>query len=248
MKIKALLIDDERKALAILRNKLERSCPNIQIIGEAQSAMEGLTLIQKLTPDLVFLDVAMPKMSGFDLLKKVGNPDFEIIFVTAFDTYAIEAIRHCAIGYLVKPVNKDELIDAVNNASQNIERRTALIKNQLLLENLGIATVQKKRIAIPSVEGLEFIKISAIIYFEGIKGYTKIHIENEKPILSTQSIGYFNNLLESQDFYLVHKSYLVNLNHLTKYLKEGFVILANNFSVPVSRNRRGDFLNELRNL
>lgn len=247
MKITAILIDDERKALSILSHKLKTTCPNIYIIGEAQSAMEGLDLIQQLTPDLVFLDIAMPEMSGFDLLKKIKHPAFEIIFVTAFDAYAMEAIKHCAIGYLVKPVDVEDLVEVVDRAMQNIEQKTALAKNELLLENLLTSASQHKRIAIPSLEGLEFISINSIIYCEGINGYTNINLENQKNILSTKSIGHFNKLLEHQDFYLVHKSYLINLFHLSKYLNEGSVILTNNFRIPVSRNRRSDFLDILKN-
>ena len=248
MKITAILIDDERKALAILKNKIERKCPNVTIIGETQSPLEGLTLIEKLKPQLVFLDIAMPEMSGFDLLEKIENPAFEIIFVTAFDTYAIEAINNCAIGYLVKPVDNQELIVSVSKAILNIEEKTALEKNKLLIENLGVQTFQKKKIVIPTQNGLEFVKIEEIIHCEGVDGYTKIYFENRKPMLSSNSIGHFNKLLENQDFYLVHKSHLINMDHIEKYLNEGSLILTNNYKVPVSRNRRSDFLNSLKKL
>ena len=247
MKITALLIDDERKALAILKNKIERKCPNVTIIGETQSPVEGLTLIENLKPQLVFLDIAMPEMSGFDLLEKIENPTFEIIFVTAFDTFAIDAINHCAIGYLVKPVDNQELIASVNKAVLNIEDKTALEKNKLLIENLGVQTFQKKKIVIPTQNGLEFVTIEEIIHCEGVDGYTKIYFENRKSMLSSNSIGHFNKLLENQDFYLIHKSHLINLGHIEKYLNEGSVIMTNNYKLPVSRNRRSDFLNSLKN-
>lgn len=246
MNITAVLIDDERKALAILKNKIEQEYPQIRIIGTTQSPKEGLALIQNLKPHLVFLDIALPEMSGFDLLKKVGNPNFEVIFVTAFDEYAIEAIRYCAIGYLVKPVDTDDFIDAVNKALQNIDEKTAFVKNKLLIENLGIPTNQKKRIAIASADGLEFVKIKDIIYCEGVKGYTKVNLVRRKAILSTQSIGHFNKLLENQDFYMVHKSYIININHLEKYLNEGVAVLTENKKVPVSRTRKSDFLETLK--
>jgi len=247
MKIDAILIDDERKALAILKNKLERLCPNVSIIGETQNPVEGIELIKKLKPKLVFLDIAMPEMSGFDLLTKISNPDFEIIFATAFDNYAIEAIKHCAIGYLVKPVDNSDLISAVENAIKNIKEKTALEKNKLLIENLGVQTFQNKKIIIPSQDGLEFVKISDIIHCEGVDGYTKIYFVNKKPILSSYSIGHFNKLLDNNDFYLVHKSYLINLSYIEKYLNEGYVILSERHKIPVSRNRRQDFLNRLKN-
>ncbi len=136
MKINAILIDDEPKALSILKNKLERYCPNILIIGETQNPVEGLKLIESLQPQLLFLDIAMPRMSGFDMLAKIKNPNFEIIFVTAFDDHAIEAIMHCAIGYLVKPVDNEDLIAVVNKAEQNIQEKTAIVKNHLLISQL----------------------------------------------------------------------------------------------------------------
>ena len=188
----------------------------------------------------------MPEMSGFDLLEKVGNPDFEIVFVTAFDSYAIDAIRYCAIGYLVKPIDTDDFVDAVDKAIQNIDQKTAFRKNKLLIENLRIPINQKKRIAISSAEGLEFVKVKDIIYCEGVKGYTKVNLANKKAILSTQSIGHFKKILDDQDFYMVHKSYIININHLEKYLNEGIAVLTGNFKIPVSRTRRSNFLETLK--
>ncbi|WGD35566.1 LytTR family DNA-binding domain-containing protein [Olleya sp. YS] len=246
MTIKTILIDDERKALAILKNKLERLCPDIEIIAETQNPKDGIELIKTHNPDLVFLDIAMPELSGFDVLKHFEKPDFEIIFATAFDNYAIEAIKHCAIGYLVKPIDNTDLITAVTNAKNNIEEKSALFKNKQLIENLGIQTFQKKKIIIPSIEGLEFIKIEDILHCEGEAGYTKIHLKEGKPLLSSNSIGHFNRLLENNEFYLVHKSHVINLSYIEKYLNEGYVILTGNKKIPVSRNRRQDFLEKLK--
>ncbi|SDX60379.1 two component transcriptional regulator, LytTR family [Lutibacter oricola] len=246
MKIKTIIIDDERKAIAILKNKIERVCPFIEIIAETQDPKEGLKLIKKLEPQLVFLDIAMPEMNGFELLSKIENPNFEIIFATAFDNYAIEAIKNCAIGYLVKPIDNQDLLEAVNKAKQNIEDKTALAKNKLLIENLSVQTFQKKKIVIPTQEGLEFAKIADIICCEGNNGYTNIHFSNRKTMLSSNSIGHFKKLLENQGFYLVHKSHLINLNHINKYLNEGYVILTNNIKIPVSRTKRSEFLNNLK--
>ena len=246
MSITAILIDDERKALAILKNKIERFCPQVNIIEETQSPKEGLDLIKKLKPQLVFLDIAMPVMSGFDVLAQIENPDFEIIFATAFDNYAIEAIKHCAIGYLVKPVNNDLLIDAVNKAAINIEQKSALQKNKQLIENLGVQSFQQKKLVIPSTDGLEFVKIEDIMFCEGVDGYTKIHFTNQKAILSSNSVGHFSKLLDDKIFYTVHKSYIINLDYIEKYLNEGYIILNGNHKIPVSRNRRQAFLEQLK--
>ncbi|WP_373942205.1 response regulator [Polaribacter sejongensis] len=144
-KIKTILIDDERKALSILKNKIERYCPDLDIIAETQSPEKGLELIDKLQPQLVFIDIAMPVMNGFDVLANVKKPNFEIIFVTAFDQYAIDAINYSAIGYLLKPVDNETLIATVIKASKNIADKSALEKNKLLIENLGVQNFQKKK-------------------------------------------------------------------------------------------------------
>lgn len=246
MKVTALLVDDEPKSIAILKNKLERLCPNLIIIGETGNPKKALNLIKDLQPQLLFLDIAMPEMSGFDLLAAIDTPSFEVIFVTAFDNYAIDAINHCAIGYLVKPVENEDLVATVDKAIQNIEEKTALEKNRLFIENLDIQTFQKKKMVIPTQDGLEFVKIKEIVHCEGEEGYTKIYFKQRKPILSSYSIGHFNMLLENHEFYLVHKSHLVNLIHIDKYLNEGYVILTNNFKIPVSRNRRPDFLSKFK--
>ena len=246
MKINAIIIDDERKAIAILKNKLERFCPNVTVVAECQNPNDAVSIIEKLKPDLVFLDVAMPALSGFDVLAKIENPNFEIIFATAFDNYAIEAIKHCAIGYLVKPVDNNDLVEAVAKAFQNIEEKSALQKNKVLIENLGIQTFQNKKIVIPCTDGLEFVQIADIIHFQGDNGYTNIHFTNRKPILSSHSIGYFCKILENQSFYLIHKSHLINLSHIEKYLNEGYVILTDGYKLPISRTRRQEFLNSLK--
>ncbi|MBL4746367.1 MAG: response regulator transcription factor [Flavobacteriaceae bacterium] len=248
MSITVILIDDEPKAIATLKNKIERFCPHLEIIATTIKPMEGIDLIHKLKPQLVFLDIAMPEINGFELLKRVKTPDFEIIFATAFDDFAIEAINQCAIGYLVKPVDNDDLIKSVHNASKNIAEKTALEKNKNLIKNLGVQLFQDKKIIVPTQDGLEFLKISDIIHCEGTDGYTKIHRVKNTSFLSSNSIGHFKKLLENQGFYLVHKSHLINLNFIEKYLNEGYVVLAGNSNVPVSRNRRTDFLNSLKEM
>ncbi len=246
MKIKTILIDDERKALAILENKIQRLCPKLEIVATTQNPKKAITLIKELQPELVFIDIAMPKLNGFDVLRNFEEPNFEIIFATAFNDYAIEAIKHCAIGYLVKPIDNTDLQNAVQNAIKNIEEKTALQKNKQLIENLGVKTFKNKKMVIPSTDGLEFVKIKEIIRCEGVDGYTKIHFYNLKPMLSSNSIGYFNKLLENNNFYLVHKSHLINLQYIEKYINEGYVLLEKNHKVPVSRNKRQDFLSSLK--
>ena len=246
MKIDAIIIDDERKAIAILKNKLQRLSPKVNVVAETQSPIEAISLIESLKPELIFLDVAMPELSGFDVLSKIENPNFEIIFATAFDNYAIEAIKHCAIGYLVKPVDNEDLVKAVDKAIANIKEKSALEKNKQLIQNLGVQTFQDKKIVIPSQDGLEFVKVAKIIYFKGDNGYTQIHFSDRKSILSSHSIGYFDRILNNKDFYLIHKSNLINLNYIEKYHNEGYVTLTGNIKLQVSRSRRKAFLENLK--
>lgn len=246
MKARAYLIDDERKALAILRTKLERYCPQLEIIGESQNPKTAIKEIAQLEPDLLFLDISMPEMTGFDLLKAIPNPTFEVIFVTAYDEFAIEAIRHCAIGYIVKPADKDDLIDSVRKALENIERKDSLEKNKQLIANLGVQTFKKKKIVVPTQKGLEFIPMPSIIRFEGVDGYTNIFLEGGRSMLSSNSIGHFVKMLDHSLFYQVHKSHVINLDHIVSYLNEGYVLLSEKHQVPVSRNKRSDFLETLK--
>lgn len=243
--IKTLLIDDEPKALGTLKNKITKYCPTIEVIAETQNPKEAITLIKKLKPQLIFLDIAMPGLSGFEVLEQIEEPDFEIIFATAFDNYAIEAIKHCAIGYLVKPIDNEELLKAVAKATENLNEKSALKKNKLLIENLSVKKFQDKKIIVPTQDGLEFIAISDIIHCEGTDGYTSIHLKEQKPLLSSNSIGHFSKMLVEKDFYLVHKSHLINLDYIDKYLNEGYVVIKDKH-IPVSRNRRNDFLNMLK--
>ncbi len=188
MKATAVIIDDERKSVAILQNKLARFCPQVQVIGSTESPQQGLELIEKLQPDVVFLDVAMPVMSGFDLLARIEDPDFELVFVTAFDDFAIEAIRHCAIGYLVKPVDNDDLIATVKNVLINRGKKTGLAKNKLLVQNNNTHSFTDRNIAIPIREGFEFIKLEDIVRLEGEDGYTRIHRKKGNSILSSYNV------------------------------------------------------------
>ena len=246
MNIKTIIIDDEPKAIAILKNKIARFCPELDIVATIEKPQDAFDIISELQPDLVFIDIAMPGMSGFEVLKQFSNPNFEIIFATAFDQYALDAIKHCAIGYLVKPIDNEDLVEAVDNATRNIADKNALEKNKILIENLGIQKFQKKKIVIPSTEGLEFVKVKTITHCEGVDGYTKIHFIDGKPILSSHSIGHFKKLLDHKDFYHVHKSYIINMIFVERYLNAGYVVLEGNTSIPVSRAKRTDFLNQLK--
>lgn len=248
MKIRAILVDDEEKALKILKIKIKSFFPEIDIIKSCQSPIEAIKTIENEQPDLVFLDIEMPQLNGFDVLQRFKKPEFEIIFVTAYSEYAIEAIQHCAIGYIVKPIDNDDLKSAVSNAIKNRQLKTALQKNQTLIENIKNQNNTSSKIVIPSQKGLDFIKISDIIRCEGDAGYTKIIIQGTKEILSSYSIGKFVKMLSNKNFCLVHRSHLVNLKYVSGYLNEGYITMENGDSLPISKTNRQSFIEQMSEL
>ena len=246
-KTTAILIDDEKKALDSLAIKVKRFFPEINILATCNNPKEAINLINTNEPDLVFLDIEMPVISGFDVLSKVNIADFETIFVTAYNNYAIEAIKHSAIGYIVKPIDNDELKLAVNNALKNIAKKTAYTKNQNLLDHLGVNT-KKTSLAIPTTKGLSFLKSKDIIRFEGVDGYTKIICCDTKEILSSYNIGKFAKILDNSSFFLPHKSHFINLHFVESILKEGTILLKDGAIIPLSKNKRQELIQKMQQL
>ena len=236
--IRAILVDDENKALKSLTRMVETHLPFIEIIYATQSPEEAIEKITELKPDLIFLDIDMPKLSGFDVLMQIDSPDFEIIFVTAHNNYAIDAIKHSAIGYVVKPIDSDELIIAGNNAKKNIEQKTAFEKN---IDLLQFVNQSNSTIIIPTQKGVSFFKPEEIIRLEGVDGYTNVYLKNKKTIMSSYNIGKIKEKLKDKVFYQVHKSHIININYLKKYDNEGLIELLNGDFVPLSKTRKKDF-------
>lgn len=243
--IRAVLIDDETKALAVLQQKLGAYCPQVEIVGTANSPQEGYELIVSARPQLVFLDVAMPKESGFDLLKRLPQLDFEIIFVTGFDSYALDAIKFCAIGYVLKPIETEDLIDAVGKAEKRVSEKIDQLRNKQFLENILNPGSVRNRIGIPTESGLEFIATEEIVRCEGFQKYTKVHVLGSKHFLSSYNIGEFKKLLEKYGFFASHKSHLINLAHIRRYDREGTVTMVDGSHVPVSRRKKQEFMDRL---
>lgn len=243
--IRAVLIDDEAKSLQVLQNKLTNYCPQVEVLGTANSAKEGYELITSLRPQLIFLDVAMPVESGFDLLKRLPDLDFEIIFVTGFDSYALDAIKFCAIGYVLKPIENEYLIDAVQKAERRINEKLDQQRNRQFLQNMLNPGSGTNRIGIPTETGLEFIPTDDIIRCEGLQKYTKVYTTSKKSIFSSYNIGEFRKLLEGYGFFAPHRSHLINLNHIERYDKEGVITMVDQSQVPVSRRKKQDFMDKL---
>ncbi|MFN0216743.1 MAG: LytR/AlgR family response regulator transcription factor [Saprospiraceae bacterium] len=243
--ITAIIVDDEAKARAVLEEKIRQFCPQLHLIGQAEDAEAAYRLITEKRPALVFLDVAMPRESGFDLLKRLPNLDFEIIFATAFDEYALDAIKFCAVGYLLKPIQTEELVQAVHLAQGRIEQKLENIRNRQLLNNLLHPGNANNRIGIPTMDGLEFVPTSQIIRCEGLQKCTRVVIQETKDIVSSYNLGEFRKLLEEYGFFAVHKSYLINMSHIRRFDREGTVTMVDGSHVPVSKRKKQEFLDQL---
>lgn len=220
---------------------LEEFCPHVNVIATAESAAVAIPLITSLQPDLLFLDVMMPDATGFDLLKQLPNLDIEVIFVTSYDRFALDAIKFCAIGYVLKPIRESELIAAVNQAQVKINEKKENLRNKQLLQNLINPSSPNNKIGIPTSRGLEFMEAGSIVRCEGVQRCTKV-INKDSSIISSYNLGEFRKLLETYNFYAPHKSHLINLDHIIRYDKEGFIQMSDNEQIPVSRRRRQEFL------
>lgn len=240
MKLKAIIVEDEHTSRDILKNYLTRYCPNVQVLGEAENVEEALVLIRNNELDLVFLDVEMPYGNAFDLLEKVGDINFETIFVTAYNQYAMDALNAHASYYLMKPISIDELIKAVDYVSDTKQKEAAL-QDQVLVPKINAVA---GKITIPQQDGFEVINTADILYCKADDNYTEIYLTNEKKKLVSKTLKYFEDILVDSHFSRVHKSYLVNVNEIVKYVKGkgGSVVLSNGKQVSVSASRKADLL------
>ena len=235
--LKAILIDDEINALDALEVELNAYCPDVEIRAKCQNAKEGLTSIRQIDPDVVFLDIEMPWMSGFEMLEQLDEIMFDVIFVTAYDKFAISAFDFSAVDYLLKPVSKDKLIRAVDKVMTNKQRHVPGPQFELLLKNLNADQLVMPNIALPTPEGLEFVQVSDILYAEADSNYCRVHLSGGSRIFLAKTLKYIEDLLIDHPFLRIHQSYLINLAHLKKYVKGrgGYVVMKNGDNLAVSR-------------
>ncbi len=251
-KLRAAIIDDETNARQALANLLHLVCPDVTICGEAKNVSSGIELIQAERPDLVFLDIQMPGKTGFDLLAAFEKAEFGVIFTTAYQEYAIRAFRFSAIDYLLKPIDPDELQQAVGR----YQARLAAVNPQQLqilqehIENPVKAGLNQRlpnagqRIALPTAEGIHFVQMADIVQCESLGSYTKFHLVGSKPIVVSRLLKEYEEILDKYQFFRVHQSHIINLEHIKRYVKGdgGQVWLSDNSEVEVSRRRKEEFL------
>ncbi|MEO8569860.1 MAG: LytTR family DNA-binding domain-containing protein [Ginsengibacter sp.] len=242
-KIKAILIDDEFNSLQNLQKKLEGFCPDISIIAVSQKPEEGLLLIRQHNPDVVFLDIEMPRMSGFRMLEELGEYNFEIIFTTAYNHYSIDAIRISAFDYLVKPIGIEDLQKAVERLKKTQDIQTKE-KIDILKKSLSDNKSQEDKIAISTSEGIEFIPIKNILHIESKSNYSKIYLPENKTLMVSKILKDFEEMLVPYNFYRIHNSHLINLNYIKKYMrsKGGHVMLQDGTLIDISRRKKEEFL------
>jgi len=245
--IKTIIIDDEHYGRQSLQQAVEQYCPEVAILQICESPEAGIAAINALKPDLVFLDVQMPNMSGFDVLQKLSPIDFEVIFVTSYDQYAIKAIKFSAIDYLLKPVDVDDLIHAVQRAKENLQKNGKRQRYQSVLHNLNYTSGKIEKLAVPTLEGIDFFRTDDIIYCEADGSYTTLYLAGHQKQVISKNLKDFENLLSGSGFCRVHNSHLINLSHVKKYIKGdgGYVILTDDHHVDISRRRKDVFLGML---
>lgn len=244
--IQTVIIDDEPNNVQALATLLKRYCTKVMVVGTADSADTGYELISRLKPDLVFLDIEMPSGNAFDMLDRLVPIDFEIIFITAFDNYAINAFHYSALDYLLKPVNIKRLQVAVEKAATRIKEKTANLKVNNLLYNLKTADATHQRMALPSNNGLVFIRLDTLIWLEANSSYTNIYLNNKQKIVVSKTLGDFEDMLPPESFSRVHHSYIVNHDFIRKYHsgRGGYLEMEGGFIVEVSSRKKEIFLSK----
>lgn len=242
--LSAILVDDEESNVSSLKEKISRHCKELHIAALCYNATDAIAAINSLQPDVVFLDIEMPVMNGFLLLQNLTFKNFELIFTTAYDHYAIKAIRFSALDYLVKPIEIEELKYAVNRAIEKRSDITSAQQLEILLENLPPRKNSFQKIAIPTTDGLQFIKIHDILYLEANMNYTFVVLTDSKKFIVCQTLKIFEDMLPADTFIRIHNSYIINKHFAEKYIRGegGQVVLSNGVTLDVSKRKKADFL------
>jgi len=241
---RAIIIDDEQDSRNAINNILKNYCKDIEVSGQAGSVAEGLTLIGKTKPDVVFLDIQMPDGTGFDLLEKITKITFQVIFVTAYDKYALKAIKFSALDYLLKPVDPHQLMEAVKKIKKNNGDFSDITRkiNTLLRNKNGF-----ERLTLPTFEGFKFVNIKDVVRCESDSNYTNFYLNTGELILVTRTLKEYEEILAELDFIRVHQSNLVNIKYIDRYIKGdgGTIVMVDGSEVEVSRRRKDDFLKKM---
>jgi len=243
-KLKTLIVDDEHNAVDFISSIIGEYCPELEVAGRAYDVNEGVSLINEKKPDLVFLDVEMPNGTGFDLLSQFPEKNFDVVFITAFNHYAINAIKFSAVDYILKPVNISEFIEAVKKVIQKRSGDTSHNNESLkvLMENLRSAS--PSRLAIPTADGMEYLNPKEIIRIEADRSYSWFYLTGNRKILVSRHLKEFQDLLSDRSFFRSHNSHLINLKYVRKFIRRegGYIEMQDGEQIPISRNRKDLFI------
>ncbi|GAA4455315.1 LytTR family DNA-binding domain-containing protein [Nibrella saemangeumensis] len=235
--LKAIIIDDEPDCVQLLALQLNEHCPQVQVLAQLTSPEEGLRAIRNLEPDVVFLDVEMPRMNGFQLLEQLDDIPFSLIFVTAYNEFALRAFRFSALDYLLKPLSVSHLTEAVRKA----EKRHRIDQRQLDLLRFQLKEGQyPSKIAVPFQTGVVFVELKELVYCEADSNYTKLFLSNGKNYLLSKTLREVQEVLEERNFLRVHRQYLINLDHIKMYHKGdgSYLVMTGDVSIPVAKNQK----------
>jgi two-component system LytT family response regulator len=242
----AIIVDDEPYCCQTLRILLADYCQGVKVLAVCNSSAEALKEIEAQKPDLVFLDVEMPFMNGFELLEKLSQINFELIFTTSYDQYAIKAIRFSALDYLLKPIDREELVKAVDKAIQK-KRQVLPLQLEALFQKLHHPSSPILKIAVPTIDGLQMISVDNIISCESDSNYTIIFLKNNQKLIASRTMKEVEEMLEDHPFLRVHRSYIVNLNEVNKYVRGegGYLLMSDGSKIEVSRSYKDVLLKRL---
>ena len=237
-----MIVDDEQSSIDLLKWLIGQYCPDVTEIMAARSVQDAIPLIKTFDPDILFLDIQMPHQSGFDLLNSIDQWRFEVIFTTAYNEFAIQAIRFSALDYLLKPVDEVELQKAVERYSIKIKNHST---EQNKFQNLAQPDKEKFKLALSDSSEVKYVSLDDIIRLQADSNYTHIYLRNSKPFLSAKTLKEYDEILQGYSFLRVHKSHLVNPHHIVSYDKKGLLHLSDHSTIEVSRRKRDYFLSSM---
>lgn len=245
--IKAIIVDDEQHCIDALQTMLQKKCPEVIVLGGAKNVSDARNMVEELQPDLVFLDVEMPHQNGFELLKLFDKIFFDVIFTTAYEQYALKAIKFNALDYLLKPFSVQDLQEAIarfREKQANRSREQTVSPLEVFLQNMKTLQQSHKKIALPTINGLVFMPVQNIVRCESTGNYTKIFFTDKKNLMVSRPLKEFEELLTDVDFFRVHNSHLINLQQMQSYIQGegGFALMSDGTQVEVSRRRKAEFL------
>lgn len=248
--IRAIIIDDEPKSRETITEMLSLYCKNVQVVAQAEDVKSGIQQIKSHNPDLILLDIKMPDGTGFDLLRQISRINFKIIFITAYEEYAIKAFKFSALDYILKPIDPSELVTAIERSDLLIEKDNINLKLDAFLNNFQNGNRrEEKRIILKTSDSIHLVDISDIIRCESDRNYTQFFLRDGEKILVSKSIKEYTELLEDYGFFRVHQSHMANLYHLKRYDKEDCIcIMSDNSRVPVSYRKKEDLMKQFKYL